>query len=279
MRPLEGKRILVTGAAHGIGQALSRRLASDGCHVLATDLTVASLQTTVQLTRDAGGSGAAFALDVTSSASIGAAREAIHAEGGAVDGIVNNAGVIAGGGFLDLPLEQHLHTFRVNALGLVAVTHAFLPDLIASSAGYLVNIASASGMLGLPWGSSYASSKWAVIGLSESLRLELRELGHRHVQVTTVCPSYADTGMFAGSTLPYFTRLLSADVVADRAVRGMLAGRPFVRTPLMVKTVMPMRGLLPTAAFDLMAKALGATSSMRGWRGHSAAQRGEDDSR
>lgn len=279
MLRFQGKRVLITGAARGIGQALAWRLAAEGSHLLVADLPASNPDETLRGVVAAGGSGSRIALDVSDTGSIAAARTAIHAEGGPIDVLVNNAGVVAGGPFLDVPLERHLHTFGVNTLGLVAVTHAFLPDLITRPAANLVNIASASGLMGLPRASSYAGSKWAVIGVSESLRLELRELGHGHVRVTTVCPSFADTGMFAGVGRPWFTPALTPEILAERIVRAMSAGRPFVRTPFMVKTILPLRGLLPTPAFDLVARVLGATGSMRGWRGHSAVQGGDDDPR
>ena len=138
-----------------------------------------------------------------------------------MDVLVNNAGIVHGGPFLDVPVERHLATYRVNVLGLVAVTHAFLPDLIASADSHLVNIASASGYIGLPHGSTYASSKWAVIGFSESLLLELELHGHRHVHVTTVCPSYVTTGLFDGARAARTTSLLSPErLAAQNHTRG-----------------------------------------------------------
>ena len=93
----------------------------------------------------------------------------MHRDGGPIDVLVNNAGLVFGGAFLDVPLERHLTTYRVNTLGLVAMTHAFLPDLMAGRDGHVVNVASASGFIGLPFGATYASSKWAVLGFSELL--------------------------------------------------------------------------------------------------------------
>ena len=115
-------------------------------------------------------------------------RERINADGGPIEVLVNNAGTVFGGYFLDVPLDRHLTTLAVNLLGVVIVTHAFLPDLIDRPDAHLVNIASVAALRRRVRGSTYASSKWGVIGFSESIELELREQGNAHVHVTTVCP-------------------------------------------------------------------------------------------
>jgi short-subunit dehydrogenase len=131
----------------------------------------------------------------------------------------------------------------------------------------VVNIASAAGFAGLPFGSTYASSKWAVIGFSESVRLELREQGHRHVGVTTVCPGYVGTGMFDGARALWLTRILTPERVADLTVRAVLANREMVMTPWVVALGPFLRGILPRRAFDWVARLFGAPTSMAAWRG------------
>jgi short-subunit dehydrogenase len=206
-------------------------------------------------------------LDVTDVSRIIGLRDEVHRAGGPIDVLVNNAGLVFGGGFLDLPLEKHLTTYRVNTLGVVAMTHAFLPDLIAGSDGHVVNIASASALIGLPFGATYASSKWAVLGFSESLALELELQGHRHVHVTAVCPSYVATGLFEGARAPVGTRLLTADRVAERAVRAVLQNRLHVRMPWLAQVTPFLKGVLPHRAFTRAAGLLGVNTSMMQWRG------------
>ncbi len=270
MRTLGGKRMLVTGAASGIGKALAARMAREGAHLLLIDLDEASLQATgSSLARD-GAVVHTWRLDVADTAAIASLREDVHRNGGPIDVLVNNAGVVFGGPFLEVPLERHLLTYRVNVLGLVAMTHAFLPDLVGRPDAHVVNVASASGFIGLPYGSTYASSKWAVIGFSESLRLELELLGHRHVHVTTVCPSYVSTGLFEGARAPFATRLLTPDRLAETITRAVLADRLWVRTPWLVKMTPMLKGILPTRAFYSVAGVLGVNTSMTGWKGRGA---------
>lgn len=267
MTNLVAKRVLITGAAGGLGSALARRFAASGAVVLLSDVHAATVRPIVTEIVTGGGRATGLALDVTSEESIGAARRHIAAHGGPIDVLVNNAGIVVGGAFHEVSLERHLDTLRINSLGVIATTHAFAADLIARPQAHIVNIASASGFIGLPFGATYASSKWAVIGLSESLRLEFAETGNPHVKVTTVCPSYADTGMFAGARPPLLTPMLTAEQLADRVVRAVERDRPFLKTPWTVHLLGLLRGVLPTAAFDAFARTFGVNASMRHWRG------------
>jgi NAD(P)-dependent dehydrogenase (short-subunit alcohol dehydrogenase family) len=264
MRRLEGKRVLITGGARGIGLALAVRLAAEGSEIVLADLPGSPLPEAAQAV---GGTVAHYALDVTDQASIDDLQNRVKREAGPVDILVNSAGVVFGGPFLEVPLDEHLKTYRVNVLGLVALTRTFLPDLIARPRAHLVNIASASGFIGLPLGSTYASSKWAVIGFTDSIRLELKMQGYRHVRATAVCPSYVGTGMFDGARAPRLTRILTPEKVARLTVRAIKRNRPYVLTPWLVKLTPPLKALLPDAIFNLVASGFGATSGMASWRG------------
>jgi short-subunit dehydrogenase len=267
MREISGKRVLITGGAGGLGHAIARRFAADGAELVLTDVVAATLDDMVADFVKRGVACRGYIVDVTDPTAVAAVRDRLHDEAGPVQVLVNNAGVVHGGAFLDVPLEKHLHTYRVNVEGAVTMTHAFLGDLIASGEGHLVNVASASGFVGLPFGSTYASSKWAVIGLGESLRLELKKLGHKHVGVTSVCPSYVDTGMFAGVRPPKLTRFLTPDAVAEEVVAAVRHSRPFVLEPWIVKLTPFLVNTLPQPVADLVSDAFGATTGMRSWHG------------
>ena len=261
------KRVLITGAARGLGKAIAARFAAAGAEVVLTDLDDDALAATRDDLAAGGARCRAYRLDVTDGEGILEVREALHRDAGSVDVVVNNAGVVFGGPFLEVPLERHTLTYRVNVEGVVAVTHAFLPDVIAAPGGHLVFIASASGFVGLPGGSSYASSKWAAIGFAESIRAELRHLGHRHVGVTTVCPTYVDTGMFAGAAPPKTTTMLDPAQLAGKIVDAVEHRRVWVREPWIVKVTPLLKHGLPTPVADFLSDALGASSSMDHWQG------------
>lgn len=274
MTALNGKRVLITGAAQGIGRATAHALVRRGCDVVLTDLRedlleAAALELRGQAAQSAPRAPvvAAYPLDVTDEAAILQLRDEIHRTLGQIDVLVNNAGLVFGGSFLDVPLARHRTTYEVNTLGLVAMTHAFLPDLIGRPAGHLVNIASASAYIGLPYGTTYASSKWAVLGFSDGIRLELEQLGHRHVHVTTVCPSFVSTGLFAGATAIKQTTFLEADALAEQIVRAVERDKIYLMAPRLAYITPVMRGVLPTWLFDWVGRWFGVTTSMRHWRG------------
>jgi len=268
MHTLEGKRVLITGAAAGIGRSMARAFAAQGAHLLLTDLDEAHLTEAADELVAAGRQAWAYPLDVTDADQIAALRDAVHEQGGPIDVLVNNAGVVFGGAFLDVPIEAHITTLRVNTLGPIMLTHAFLPDLISREDAHLVNIASAAGYLPVPLMTTYAASKWAALGFSESIQAELVELGHRHVHVTAVCPGYVSTGMFEGATAPLLTPWLTPDQIADKVVEAVLHNRTHVREPFMVKTIPVLKGLLPETGVNAITQKLGLSSSMRTWHGH-----------
>lgn len=268
MSKLDGKRVLITGGAQGIGLEMAMKFAGRGADVVIADINEGKLPEAKAKIEALGVSAWGFPVDVTNPASIASLKAQIAAEVGPIDVLVNNAGVVFGGPFTETPLDQHFRTYEVNTFGLVAMTHAFLPDLIGRPEAHLVNISSASGFIGLPYGSTYASSKWAVIGFSESIRSELKVLGHEHVHVTIVCPSYIGTGMFEGAAAPKATNILEPDFIAEKVVHAVERNRIHVLEPWMVKITPLLRELLPTALYDRISHLFGADTSMAQWTGH-----------
>lgn len=144
---------------------------------------------------------------------------------------------------------------RINTLGPMWLTREFLPDMMAdrSRPRRILNIASAAGVMPNPRMSVYAASKWALIGWSESLRLELERDGHRHIAVTTFCPSFVSTGMFDGASGPVMTPVMTPAQAVEGAWSAMLLGTPVVLKPWTVKFAAVARGVLPTRAWDVVA--------------------------
>lgn len=267
MKSLQNKRALITGGAQGIGLSIALAFAKAGAEIVLTDIDEEKLDQARSRLTEAGSRSHAYILDVTDRESIAAARDRLHGEIGPIDLLVNNAGVVFGGSFLEVPLERHLQTLRINAEGPVAVTHAFLPDLIAAREAHLVNMSSASGLVGLPWGSTYAASKWATFGFSESLRLELERTGNQHVGVTVVCPTYVSTGMFEGVKPVRLTRWLNPERLAAKITQAVLKNNPYVLEPWLIKITPFLKGVLPRPVRDLLSDLFGATTGMRSWEG------------
>lgn len=279
-----GSCVLITGAARGMGEIYARKAVAQGARAvalwdvdgpraeaLARELSTApagEVESEVdgdRSTSPRSGTGTstgtgtevrAFVVDISDLAAIRAGVAAVERTLGAPDILINNAGIVRGAPFWEHDPERDIEgTMRVNSLAPMWLTREVLPAMMADRgrAKRILTIASAAGTLPNPNMSVYAASKWAAIGWSESMRLELERAGHRHIAVTTFCPSYVSTGMFAGARGPLLTPIMTPETATDAAWNGMLAGTPVVTRPWTVKLAMAYRGVLPTRAWDFVA--------------------------
>jgi len=190
----------------------------------------------------------------------------VKKEVGIIDILINNAGIVVGKSF-----NEHSHTdidrtMIINSAALMHITKEFLPDMIASKSGHIVNIASAAGLVSNPKMSVYVASKWAVIGWSDSLRLEM-ENANTNVKVTTVTPYYINTGMFDGVSSTVIP-IVDPNIAAEKIIRGIEKNTLFVRMPGIVYTLPFIKGILPTRWFDLIVgKWMGVYKSMNDFKG------------
>lgn len=267
MKNLSSRRVLITGAGHGLGLATARAFAKAGAFVIITDREAERVAEAICELQIEALPCAGYVMDVTDPADVRDVRDRIHAEHGKVDVLVNNAGIVSGGQFLEVPLEKHLATYDVNTHGPVIVTHMFLQDLLDGDEGHVVNIASASALIALPNATTYASSKWAVLGFTDSLREELELTGQDHVGVSAICPSYISTGMFEGAKAPLFTPFLEPDVLAQRIVRAVQKKKSHLLTPWLVKLIPLGKATWPRRVFRRLLQFLGVYQSMEKWKG------------
>ena len=173
------------------------------------------------------------------------------------------------GYFWENDRRDFLLTMNVNSIGPMLVAREFLPSMIASDRECrLVNIASSAGLNAIPRMAAYAASKWAAVGFSDSVRLELEQAGHDHVKVTTVCPTYINTGMFDGAKGILFTPMLKQEDVVAETWSAMLAGRPFVVMPWTSKVNKVLTAALPTKLRDAYLRRVGVYNSMDQFTGH-----------
>ena len=266
MSRIEGKTVLVTGGASGLGRLLGERmLAAGAAHLVIWDVDRVALEAARADLAAAGHAVLADAVDVSDPAGIARGAAALRERDLAIDVLVNNAGIVVGKAFAEHTADDIERTMRINALGPMHVTRELLPGM-QERGGHIVNIASAAGLVANPGMSVYCASKWAMTGWSESLRLEL-ERGNGRVRVTTVAPYYIDTGMFAGVRSPILPILRPA-TVARRIVRAVQRDRVVLRLPWIVNLVPLLEGLLPRRWFDtVVGRWLGVYDSMREFRG------------
>lgn len=263
--------VLVTGASSGIGEAAAVYLAQKGFRVFAAARSADKLKSLQGL---AGGRISPVTLDVTDPASIEAARVRIEGDiGGAIYGLVNNAGVTVMGPVESVPLDEWRRQYETNVFGVVSVIQAFLPSMREARRGRIVNIGSVSGRIAAPFQGAYASSKHALEGVTDSLRRELRPWG---VKVSLVRPGFINTPFghqeqaslekYADDREPYADQVAifkawhahghpsapPPSIVAEVVHDALTAERPHSRytvPPKMMGALM-IRNLLPSAITD-----------------------------
>ncbi|MFN3673006.1 MAG: SDR family NAD(P)-dependent oxidoreductase [Bosea sp. (in: a-proteobacteria)] len=193
MYGLEGRRAIVTGAAHGIGKAIAARLVAEGCAVGIFDRDATAAEAAASTLRAAGGTVFVATGDVSSRADVDAGIGALMSGLGDVDILVNNAGICRVGKLLETNDADWNATFGVNVDGLFHVTRKVAPQMIARRQGAIVNMASWMGKSGVAAYGAYCASKFAVVALTQSFAAEVGEFG---VRVNAIAPGLiVDTQM------------------------------------------------------------------------------------
>ena len=193
MKELAGKTAVITGAASGIGLALSERCLAEGMNVVMADVEAPKLEVEAARLAEGGKPVIKLVVDVADPAQVAMMREAALEAFGAVHLLANNAGVATGRTHLNATPEDLQWIVGVNVLGVAYGVSAFAKDMVAQGEGHIINIASEAGLVPTPYLGSYHTTKYAVVGLSESLSLELEGTG---VGVSCVCPELINTKIF-----------------------------------------------------------------------------------
>lgn len=273
MKNVAGRRVLITGGAMGMGKIYARIAVEEGAAaVVLWDLNEAALAETAHELRGMGGTVHDQVVDVADKDTVLASAQHVLAEVGTPHVVINNAGIVRGNAyFWETPedLADAELTMRINSLAPMYVTRAFLPSMIdQGEQSRLVNVASAAGFTSNPRMSVYAASKWAAIGFSDSVRLELEQAGIDHVKITTVCPYYIRTGMFEGAKSAPMLPLLEPEDVCAKVWRAMRKGRPLLVMPKSVLLSETMKGVLPLPLRDLVAgRLIGVHRTMEDFTG------------
>lgn len=275
MSKIKDANVLVTGGGNGIGKLMGLKCLQEGCATLIIwDINQENLDKTKKDFSNRGFKNVyPFLVDVSDNNDIEKAATEVLLEIGNIDILINNAGIVAGTKhFWEYSAKEISRTLDINVSGVMNVTRVFIKDMLKQQKGHVVNIASASSYIPLPRGSVYASSKWAVLGWSDSLKLELAEQkGDLHV--TAVCPSYIDTGMFKGVKAPLLFPLLEPEEVADKVIKAIKKNEELLLLPETLKILPPLKGIFSSKVFDTVAGWLGVYTSMNSFEGRAEKER------
>ncbi|MGF1671588.1 MAG: SDR family NAD(P)-dependent oxidoreductase [Balneolaceae bacterium] len=263
----KNKIILITGAARGIGRCLAEKISDRSPVILILWDRNPDILIEVKEGIHPESSVYTADIDVTDIEILKIESEKLKKQNLLPDIIINCAGIVIGKFFHEHPYVAIERTIQINTTGSMWVVRAFLNEMIERGSGHIVNLASASGYIGNPRMSVYAGSKWAVIGWSDSLRLEMEKL-KTGIYVTTVIPGYVKTGMFKGVKAPILVPMLETDEIANLIINGIEKRKQKIEAPFMIRLVPLIRSILPAAMFDWVAgNLLGVYRSMDSFEG------------
>ena len=224
---IKDKVVLITGGASGIGRIMVRLMLERKAKVIIWDINTESINQTIAEFSDKGEI-VGYKVDVSNLEQIQYTAKKVKSEIGIVEILINNAGIIVGKYFNEHTPSDISKTMEINASAPMFITREFLNDMLHQNSGHICNIASSGGLISNPKMSVYAASKWSLIGWSDTLRLEMKQMGKK-VNVTTIMPYYINTGMFDGvkSKIP----ILEPEATALTIVKAIEKNKKLVSIP------------------------------------------------
>lgn len=272
---IESKTALITGGAKGIGLAAAKRLAAENCRLILWDMDEHALSHAADVLSSFGVRVIAEVCDITKVEASRKHLESAVSKTGPVDLLVNNAGFVSGKHLHEMEQSDIERSVTVNLTALVNLTRLVIPGMYENNFGFIVNLSSAAGILGVARLPVYSATKWAVWGFSEALRHEAANLGKTGVHIASVHPGYIRKGMFAGARIPWpggllVPRIKSHDQVAKAIVEKAIKRRKTrVLIPGSIRLAILLRGLLPDRVFNWYLRFLGIQRSMESHKGRS----------
>lgn len=267
MSKFSGKNVLITGGASGIGKIIGRiALEKSASNLIIWDLNPDNIALTVE-SHSKIGKVHSYIVNVADENAVMQTYKEVKEKVGEVDVLINCAGIIRGNkDFSEQTVTDIRLTMDVNATASMLVALAVLPDMVARNSGQICNIASAGGLLGVPKMSVYVASKWAIVGWTESMRIELKEAKSK-VKVTCIAPYFINTGMFDGVKSKVFP-ILKPEVVSKKIIRAIEKEKDFKGIPFPYHFVRFWQGVLPNCVFDFVfGKLFGVYSVMNQFTG------------
>ena len=261
------KTVLITGGCFGIGKIMAKKSLERGAKKLVIwDIKEEALSRAKEECTGLGGEILVYKTDVFNLDDIKINAQKVRMEVGKVDILINNAGIVVGKYFHEHTHDQIQKSMLINSNAFMHIGLEFLSGMMAENSGAICNIASSAGLISNPKMSVYAASKWAVVGWSDSLRLEMEQLG-KNISVTTIMPFYINTGMFDGvksKLLP----ILEPEPTSERIIKAIENETKMLAMPLPYWFIRLSQGILPIPIFDwVMKNVFGVYDTMKDFRG------------
>jgi NAD(P)-dependent dehydrogenase (short-subunit alcohol dehydrogenase family) len=249
-RSLAGKVVAITGGARGIGRATAAALIAQGARVAIGDIDAPLAQQTAS---DLGSGTPGLALDVTNRESFDAFLTEVESRLGPLDVLVNNAGIMPIGPFVNETDSTARRLVDINLHGVIHGSKLALERFIPRGRGHLVNIASVAGKGGFPGGATYCATKHAVVGLSEAIRAEMRKTD---IDVSIVMPVVVNTELGSGLQKSRGVKVIEPDDVASAIVEALQTGRVDVYVPRQMHILFRLMNVVPRGVADFVTKVL-----------------------
>jgi short-subunit dehydrogenase len=260
-RNLHANKVVITGAASGIGRGLAIAFAKEQCTILLADINEAGLKQTYEMVKQAGGNPEIFLCDVSKLDDVMRMSHHCFNAWGKVDILVNNAGVASVGIMGDIPIKDWEWIVSINLWGVVYGCHAFLPMMKKQGCGHVVNVASIAGIISSAEMSPYNATKAAIISVSETLKSELAPY---NIGVTVVCPTFIKTNLM--ETIRFtdeFQRQCSVagivsakwtpEMIADQIANAVKKNKLYVVPQLAARLIWIFKRISPSAFFGFFA--------------------------
>jgi len=257
LRSLAGQVVAITGGGRGIGQATAAALVARGARVAIGDIDAGLVQ---QTAAELGSGTIGLALDVTSRESFASFIDEVETRLGPLDGLINNAGIMPVGPFLEEADATARRLVDINLHGVILGSKLGLERFAAHGRGHLVNIASIVGKSASPHLATYVATKHAVVGLTEALRLEFADSS---IDFTVVMPVGVNTELYSGIQPLRGMKTPEPEEVAEAIVEALQTGRYEVYVPKRMNAIIRSAALLPRPAMDFIGKALGGDTVTR----------------
>lgn len=265
-KDISSDKVLITGGGSGLGRLTAKGLAKLCTCVVVLDINEEANNETVKQITSEGGKAYGYKCDIRNRQDVYRVAEQVKKDVGQITILVNNAGIVSGHDLLDTPDESILKTFDVNVLAHFWTIKSFLPGMMEKNRGHIVTIASLAGHLGVSRLVDYCSSKYAAVGLDDSLRAELFAKGYDGIHTTCICPYYINTGMFEGVKSKVFP-ILEQEYVSQQIINSILKNEDIVYLPRSVHIALLLRVLLPKKSMAPFEKFIEINKGMSTFKG------------